>query len=345
MSMEEKVGQLLLVHFQGTEANEDARFLIQDVGVGGFILYNWANELQSFEQVESLCKGLQKMSSTPLFVGVDQEGGRITRLRQGFTQYPDNWVLGEAGDPTAANDAAFKIGLELKAAGININFAPVVDIFNNPHNPVIGKRSFGNNANTVIAFAAMAQEGYRKAGIISCLKHFPGHGDASSDSHLSLSVVNKSEAELIKLELAPYAALAGQADLIMTGHLLVPGLDEEKCSTLSKKTLDYLRSTLGFKGVVISDSLAMEGILKCCISVDEAAIQALIAGCDLLLLGGKQLHNESQFELSPRDVLRVRSSIVNAIKTGRIPAERVDKALTRVQKLKTKFLKHADSSI
>ena len=191
--------------------------------------------------------------------------------------------MGETLDPNLAKEIALSIGQELRGVGINMNLAPVVDINSNPQNPVIGSRSFGNSAEAVILFAEQALRGYKQAQIIATLKHFPGHGDTTVDSHEDLPVVHKSKEELERMELLPFAKLAASAEAIMTAHILVPAFDAESCSTLSEKTLSYLRQTIGFQGVIVSDSLVMEGVLKKCQTVDEAAIQALIAGCDLLI--------------------------------------------------------------
>lgn len=341
LSLEEKVGQLLMVHFHGEVANEDARTLIQDTKVGGFIYYEWANGLNSPQQVRTLSTSLQELTRSnptpiPLLIAVDQEGGIVARLNKGFTKFPGNKALGETGDPQLARSVAFAIGQELQAVGINMNLAPVVDANINPRNPVIGVRSFGENPEIVIVFGQNALNGYREARIITTLKHFPGHGDVVIDPHEGLPVVDKTIQELRQVELLPFARLAASADAIMTAHILVPALDSENCSTLSKKTLTYLRDTIGFQGVIIADSLVMEGVTKQCNdSVDEAAIQALEAGCDILMLGGKLLSGEKNgFELSVSDVQRIHGSIVNAVKSGRISESRLNQAVERILLLK-----------
>ena len=344
MTLEEKVGQLLMVHFNGKDANEEARILVQETKVGGIIYYNWCNGLDSPEQVQMLSSSLQKLTEDnqnpiPLLIAVDQEGGSVTRLKNGFTQFPSNKVLAQASDPHLAREAAFTMGQELRAVGINMNLAPVVDVNSNPANPVIGARSFSNQAETVLAFGAEALNGYKQAHIIATLKHFPGHGDTSIDSHEDLPIVHKSKEELKQVELLTIAGLASTADVIMTAHNLVPAFDTENCSTLSETTLNYLRETIGFQGVIVSDSLVMGGVLKKCKSVDEAAIQALRAGCDLLILGGKLLTGEYKgFELTTTDIQRVHDSIIQAVKTGRISEERINHAVERILDLKNRYL-------
>ncbi len=345
MTVEEKVGQVLMVQFYGKVANDDARTLILDTKVGGIIYYNWANELSSPEQVRTLSASLQNLTQEnrlpiPLLIAIDQEGGKVTRLKNGFTLSPGNEALGMTGDPTLAEEMAFIMGLEMHAVGVNMNLAPVVDVNSNPKNPIIGSRSFGNNPETVSAFGQKALDGYKNAYIITTLKHFPGHGDVEVDSHLDLPTINKSIEELEQVELLPFARLASSADAIMTAHLFVPALDAENCSTVSEKTISYLRNKIGFDGLIITDSLVMQGVLKRCLTVDEAAIQALNAGNDMLILGGKQLIGENKkLELKAEDIQRIHNSLVTAVKTNRISEERLNEAVTKILKIKETHLK------
>ncbi|MDE3055757.1 MAG: beta-N-acetylhexosaminidase [Verrucomicrobiota bacterium] len=332
------MGQLLMVHFHGEEVNEEARTLVQKIKVGGIVYYNWANSLHSPEQVKALSAGLQELAEIPLLIAVDQEGGRVARLRNGFTQFPGNKAIGETGEPQRAYDAALTMGKEMRAVGINMNLAPVVDVNSNPCNPIIGDRSFGAIPEVVALFAEQALSGYRDAHEIATLKHFPGHGDVDVDSHEDLPVIRKTKEELEECELAPFAALASFAPAIMTAHLLVPALDRENCCTLSEKSLSYLRDVIGFQGVIITDSLVMKAILKTCRTVDEAAIRALQAGADVLLIGGRLLHGESAgFEMTVADVGKIHRSIVAAVKTGRISEERINTACQRILDLKKLF--------
>jgi beta-N-acetylhexosaminidase len=337
MTVEEKVGQLLMVHFNGEVANADARVLIQEVGVGAIIYYNWANGLRSPAQVLGLSKGLQELSAVPLLIAVDQEGGLVARLTEGFTVFPGNRALGETGDAGLAEEAAFAMGQELRAVGVNFNLAPVVDVNCNPRNPVIGIRSFGETAEVVTLFAERAVQGYQRSGVLTSLKHFPGHGDVEVDSHYDLPVMNKTKAQLEDLEFIPFKKLASRADTIMTAHILVPSIDPDHCATLSKKVLDILRNDIGYEGVIISDSLVMKGLLKSCTSIEDAAIRALEAGCDILMLGGKQLiGTDETLELSVADVKRIHQALAGAVKSGRISEYRLNEAVERVLALKNK---------
>lgn len=336
LTLEEKVGQILMVHFNGEEANEDARILIQECQVGGFIYYNWANGLNSPSQVRCLSKSLQALAKIPLLIAADQEGGRVARLRNGFTQVAGNGALGKTGTLQQAEEEAFTMGTELKAVGVNLNLAPVVDINSNPKNPVIGNRSFGDTAEIVIPYARAALCGYHRAGIMTTLKHFPGHGDVETDSHEDLPFINKSREQLEKLELLPFIALAQNTECIMTAHIVIPSIDPVNAATLSPEILGLLRK-IGFKGVIIADSLVMEGVLKNANqSVEEAAIKALNAGCDILMLGGKQLNGmHKDLELTARDVKCIHKALIKAVHEGRITQERLDDAVNHILELKS----------
>jgi len=350
LSLEEKVGQVLMAHFPGETANHEAKRLVQEIKVGSIIYYNWCNGLTSPAQVQALSAGLQQLAREnphpiPLLIAADQEGGVVTRLRSGFTVFPGNRALAATFDPDLAEQASFFMGEELRAVGINMNLAPVVDVNSNPNNPVIGARAFGDNPETVVAFGKQALAGFKRAGVITTLKHFPGYGDVDIDPHQDLPVVHKSKTELEQVELVPFASLACDADAIMTAHILVPALDPENCATLSPRILEYIRNVIEFQGVIVADSLVMGGVLKKCHSVDEAAILALNAGCDLLILGGRLLVGENtKVELTTTDVQRIHSSIVEAVKSGRITEERLNRAVSRVLELKKRHLKIIDAS-
>lgn len=338
MSLEEKVGQLLMVHFHGREANQDAKLLIQELHVGGIIYYKWANQLSSAAQVQNLSTSLQKLARIPLLIAVDQEGGRVNRLEEGFTLFPSNLIVAKTNQPELSKNVAFAIGQELRSVGINMNLSPVVDINSNPSNPVIGTRSFSSEADVVTLFAKYALQGYREAGIISCLKHFPGHGDVAVDSHQELPILHRTKQQLEQLELLPFYQLADQADSIMTAHILLPALDSQNCATLSKKILtDLLREEMGFQGVVVSDSLVMKGLLSNCYRIEEAAISAINAGCDLLILGGKQLHAQTELELSIEKIQKIYSALLQAVQTGIISKQRLEQAVQRILSLKNKY--------
>ena len=343
LSLEEKIGQLLMVHFHGEEANEEARRLIQDVHVGGIIYYNWANGLHSPRQVAELSAGLQQITKgtphgLPLLIAVDQEGGAVNRLKNGFTLFPSSYGLGLTEEYRWGKESALIVGQELKAVGVSLNLAPVADIYTNPANPVIGIRAFSSDPLKVACWAGQALAGYREAGIVAALKHFPGHGDAAVDSHAALPVIAKTREELDRCELLPFHKLAGQADAMLTAHLMFPALDPDHCVTFSKKIVtNLLRKEINFQGVAITDSLAMAGALVQSASPEEAAIMSLEAGHDLILLGGKQLlETQKGLEFSVEDVKSIHQSILKAVKSGRLAEKQIDESVGRILMLKQK---------
>lgn len=344
-SLEERVGQILVAHFHGEESNEESQALIGEGKIGGIIYYNWSNGLTSPEQVRHLSVSLQKEAQRhgrgiPLWIAADQEGGRVSRLKEGFTVFPSNGTLGATGSPALAEEMALAMGREMRAVGVNVDFAPVVDVINPFTHEIIGSRAYGKTAEKVAAFGKKALKGFQRAGVISTLKHFPGNGEAEVDPHLDLPRVSKSLEELEAKALYPFKALASDVDMVMTAHLWVPALDPDHCSTMSKKTLSYLRKECQFQGIIITDSLVMQGVLKQSQTVDEAAIRALEAGHDVLLLGGRYLVGEGQgLELKVCDVLRIRDSIVNAVQSGRLSEERLNEAVKRVLALKQRHFR------
>ena len=344
LSLEEKVGQLLIVHFQGDKVNGEAKRLIQEAHVGGFIYYTWSNSLETPKQVKKLSAGLQRCarqsSHPPLWISVDQEGGPVTRLGKGFAQFPGNREIGQSGTLALAYQTAKSLGLVLKQVGINMNLAPVVDISLHPDRSFMTKRTYGDGPHTVTLFAKKALTGYREAGILAVLKHFPGCGDVQVDPHFNLPVLSKSLAEMKKAELFPFHHLRHLADGIMTTHLLVPALDPQNCATLSHPiTTGLLRQEWRYEGLILSDSLVMQGLLEQCPSIEEAAIRALEAGCDLLILGGRQLAlQQKKNELTSDVILRIHQAIVEAVKAGRLPLERIDESVARTLKYKKQYL-------
>lgn len=343
-TLEEKVGQMLMVHFNGEVPNEDSRRLIEELYVGGIIYYNFSNNLSVPKQVFQLSQGLQKSAKNtpqriPLFIAVDQEGGRVNRLTQGFTLFPGNGALGHTKNVALAEQCAYVMGKELKGVGVNLNLAPDVDINLEPRNPIIGIRSFGSDAKLVSCFGKAMLKGYQQAGIIPTLKHFPGHGDVCMDSHESLPIVKKSKEDLYRYELAPFASLSKEADIIMSAHLLVPVLDPIHPATFSRKIInDILRQELGFQGLIMTDSLAMQGIIKVCSHLEESVFRSIDAGHDIILLGGKQLlTSQNGFEITVDQVAKIHAFIVKAVRERKISEERINASFQRIVALKKKY--------
>ena len=320
MSLAEKVGQVLICHVHGDKAGDDARQLIQGLGIGGVIYYNWANGDLKKEEWAALSSELQALAKIPLIIAVDQEGGRVCRMKRGFSTEPCQQELSER-EPREIYRIVEERGKELKAAGVTLNLAPVVDVGS-------GDRHFSKEVEKVTECAGAMLDGFHAAGIQGTLKHFPGLGKAVVDSHECMPVVHE-------VEMGPFFALAAKADAIMTAHVMVPHLDSEHCATLSENILTILRRAPGFNGAIISDSLIMGGVLEQAKTVDEAAICALKAGCDALILGGALLEGERVgFELTTEDVIRIHGNLVEAVEKGRIPIGRLNQAVVNVLKMK-----------
>ena len=335
-TVEEKVGQLLLVHVKG---EEEAERLLRQAYVGGFIYYNWSNDLSSPYKVQKLSLSLQKLNRQmgipiPLFIAVDQEGGSVNRLKEGFTQFPSASELASTQLFSLGERAAFATGKELMSVGINLITSPVVDVAGKTS--LFKARTFSDNPAQVVKWGHVALTGYRGAGIIATLKHFPGHGDVQIDSHLATPVLNKPLEQLEKEDFYPFKKLTKQADAIMTGHLLVSALDPALPATLSPTLLNLL-PRWGFKGVIISDSLVMKGLNSYGSSIEELALKALLAGCDLLCLGGKLLHTTDQEEITATDVIRIHAYLVEAVTKGLLTMERLDQSVQRILHLKQKY--------
>ncbi len=343
-SLEKMVGEMLLVHFHGDEANCSSQKLLLKAHVGGFIFYEWANTLSAPEQVKKLTRSLEIQAKRPLFFAVDQEGGAVLRLKKGFSQPPAN---GQLTSVSSCYQWALQVAKELKAVGINMNLAPVVDVNSNPDNPIIGIRSYSQDPEIVAEMGRAALLGYEKGGVVAVLKHFPGHGDTTIDSHIGLPVIDKSLSQLNQVELLPFRKLVKNAPAIMTAHLLLPQLDPIRCATLSPLIIrELLIKNIGFNGVIITDSLAMEGVLKNSESLQEAAIEAIEAGHDILLLGGKQLLGEKGgFELNSDSVLNIHKAICEAVISGRLSEERIEKSYNKILHLKQLgLLKNKDNN-
>lgn len=343
LSLEEKVGQVFMTYFEGQEVNEAAQKTIGEAGFGGIIYYNWANDLTEPAEVQKLSNSLQELAlkehGLPLFIATDQEGGIVCRLREGFTEFPGNAALGVTGDSQLAYKSAKIMGEELKLVGVNFNLAPVVDVNSNPNNPIIGIRAYHSEPEEVVRLAQEALKGYNKAGIICCLKHFPGHGDVTIDSHLGQPVLQKSLEEIEKTDLYPFAKLAWQAPAIMNAHILFPALDPHHVASLSKKiSTDLLRHKLKFNGLLISDSLTMSGATQGYQDLSEVFIQAFEAGNDILLIGGRSLQHKSENENNLDEILKIHSHFLEAVRKGRISLERLDESVTRILNAKQNLL-------
>ncbi|KPB06158.1 glycoside hydrolase family 3 protein [Bacillus sp. CHD6a] len=335
MTLQEKVGQLFVAGFHGTSPSEEIVKLIKDYHISGVIYF--ARNVAEPEQVHALSTGLQKTAkdagASPLFISIDQEGGMVARITEGVTLSPGNMALGAGRDEEIAYRLGKVVGEELRMLGINMNYAPCIDVNNNPLNPVIGVRSYGESAEFVAKMGVQAVKGLQAGDVSAVVKHFPGHGDTSVDSHLDLPVVHHDIKRLKELELVPfYEAFKHKVDAVMVAHVAFPSIDPEKVpSTLSRPVVTgLLRKEMGFNGVVMTDCMEMNAIIDY-YGMEEAAILAVEAGIDQVLIS-------HTFERQTRAI----EAVIKAVESGRIPLPQIDAAVDRVLKLKEKRTLHED---
>lgn len=347
LTLEQKIGQLLMPDFRKwngknvTTISEDIASMIKEYHIGGVILFreNFVNR----NQTKNMISQFQSHAEIPLMFAVDQEGGLVTRLPFA-PRMPGNMALGATGDPSLARDVGIAIGSELRELGIHINFGPVVDINNNPDNPVIGVRSFGDNKEQVAAMGIAYMKGLNDAGIAAVAKHFPGHGDVDLDSHYVLPSSEKGLEQLYNLELHPFQALIDEnVQGIMTAHITYDqiepamltsqkdGLPIELPATLSSIIItDILREQMGFQGLVFTDAMNMKAITDHFGPI-EAAVRAIEAGVDIVLM--------------PDNLELVYHGIIEAVESGGLSEERIDQSVARVLLFKESKLFKSDNAI
>ncbi|RCX23119.1 beta-N-acetylhexosaminidase [Fontibacillus phaseoli] len=332
LTLEEKIGQLFICGFHGLEADEQIKKLTKDYHIGGTVYFR--RNVESVPQLAALSSSLQQLPRNnheiPLFISIDQEGGMVARLdHEGMSRIPGNMTLGAAGDVQLTEAAAVLAAKEMLSLGINFNFAPCIDVNNNPSNPVIGVRAFGEDPVKVAEHGNAAIHGYQQTGVIATAKHFPGHGDTAVDSHRGLAVVPHDKERLSKVELLPFReAIAAGVDAIMTAHVIFPAFEPEEIpATLSRRVLtDLLRGELGYEGVIVTDCLEMHAISKSC-GIPEGAVAAIEAGADIVLVSH-----------TLQDQIAAIEAVIASVRSGRISPERIDQSLERVLALKAKRL-------
>ncbi|TYR81261.1 hypothetical protein FZC66_05200 [Priestia megaterium] len=352
MTLEEKVGQMLMPDFRNwkkqgeskatgfTVMNDEVGSIIKKYHLGGVILF--AENVVDTEQTVRLVDGLQKSSEDiPLLMTIDQEGGIVTRLQSG-ANLPGNMAIGATRSEKNAYQTGDIIGKELNALGINVNFAPVFDVNNNPSNPVIGVRSFSSNPELVAKLGVQTMKGLQKQNVAAAAKHFPGHGDTAVDSHYGLPLVNHDKARLHEVELYPFKkAIESGVDMIMTAHVQFPAFDDTTYisqkdgqeimvpATLSCKIMtDLLRDELGYDGVIVTDALNMKAVADN-FGQEEAVVMAINAGVDIALMPAQV--NSLEME---KNLESVYNTVVEAVKDGEIPMEEIDDSVERIIELK-----------
>lgn len=328
MSTDEKIGQMIFAGIEGTEPNSKTDSLITQYKVGGIIFNgkNLKSPMQTLRYLNDI-KRKNSQNRIPLFFGIDQEGGRIAKLPGELMEIPSNLEIGSINNPSFSYELGRTLGELVHAYGFNVDFAPVLDVNSNPTNPVIGDRSFGDNPEIVSKLGIQTMKGLQAVNIISTIKHFPGHGDTSVDSHLELPMVNKSLSELEMLELVPFKqAIKEGADVVMIAHILLPQIDSEYPSSMSKPVIsDLLRNQLDYDGVVITDDLTMEAITDQ-FDIGLAAVESVKAGSDIVMVAhGYQ------------NVLTVIAELKKAVEQGDIPEDQINESVTRILHLKEKY--------
>jgi beta-N-acetylhexosaminidase len=327
-ALRREIGQLLIAGFTGHQVSPELRSLAREFGLGGVILF--ARNVDQPEQVAELAFDAARLTpELPCWVSIDQEGGRVARLKAPFTTWPPMATLGRSGDVRLAERFATALASELKSVGITLDYAPVLDIHTNPKNPVIGDRALAETADQVARLGAAIVRVLQGEGIAACGKHFPGHGDTSTDSHLELPLVEHPPERLRETEFVPFrAAIAAGVATIMTAHVLVPSLDERRPASLSRRIVhDLLREELKFDGVILSDDLEMKAVAAE-YDVPSAAVLAIQAGCDGVLICSGDHHTQAA----------ALEALIHAIEDERIPMLRVEDALRRQRRAKERFL-------
>ncbi|WP_105615970.1 glycoside hydrolase family 3 protein [Vallitalea okinawensis] len=331
MSLEEKVGQMFMLAFRQDQLGQPLTLITEEVlhtvlnyYIGGVILFS--ENIHTPEQTKELIDDLQVTSKLPLFIAVDEEGGQVSRIGNNpAMQVPrllNSGLIGRLGDPQKAFETGSILGAYLSELGFNLDFAPVADVNTNPNNPVIGERAFGTDPLLVGTMVAEEVKGMQEQGILATLKHFPGHGDTNSDSHMDQVEVDHDLDRLEKVEWLPFeVGIKAGVHMIMVGHIKTPNATKDNLPASLSPTMvtEHLRGNLGFDQVVITDALEM-GAISNYYSSSEAAILAVEAGVDILLM--------------PLDFPEAYNGVIEAVKNGRITEERIDESLMRILSLK-----------
>lgn len=333
--MNKNFGQLMIIGIQGKTLTEDEKKFIINNNISGVILMG--RNCESPKQVHDLCHDIQSLrfkmpDKAPLFIGIDMEGGRVQRLKAPFTLWPPARKLGDIDNSTLTFNFSQKMGMELKSVGINLNFAPCVDIFSNPQNTVIGDRALGTDPEHVGKHASAMVRGFIKSEIIPCVKHFPGHGNTLLDSHEDLPKENSDLKRLEEFELIPFKrSFKARVEMCMTSHILFPNIDPKYPATLSEFFVKkVLKENCRFRGLVITDDLDMKALTKN-YTVEQIPVLALKAGCDLLLYCNEPL--------SPPRALE---SIIEATAQGVLDVNHLDQVAKKILAFKKENIPNPD---
>ena len=328
MTLDEKIGQIITVGIDGYTINDKTKELIVDKKVGGIILFkDNINDSNQLLQLINNIKNINSKNKIPLFISIDEEGGRVSRLPKEIKKLPSNEVIGNINDKELAYDIGKTIGYSLKSFGFNMDFTPVLDINSNSKNTVIGDRSFSSNKNIVANLGVSEINGFKSRNIISVAKHFPGHGDTDIDSHYKLPIINKTLDELKEVEFVPFKnAIEENVPSIMVSHILLPEIDDINPASMSKTIItDILRKNLKFDGLIVTDDMTM-GAITNNFDISEACIKSINAGADLLLI----CHGYE----TEVDVI---NNIKDAVDKGIISIDRINESVYRILSLKYSY--------
>ncbi len=335
LTLKHKIGQTILMGLKGPALEADEKKFIVEHNIGGVILFS--RNLTTPQQLHALVADVQNLrhqlpEKTPLFVGIDMEGGRVARLKAPFTQWPPLKRLGDLDSPSLGFKFAETMGQELKAIGINLNFAPCVDVLTNPKNTVIGDRSLSADAENVAKMSSSLVRGYIKSEIIPCAKHFPGHGNTMLDSHEDLPIEETTLERLREVEFVPFKrAFRARLDMVMTAHIKFPKIDPEWPATLSSIFItDILRKEMGYRNLIITDDLDMKALTKN-YALELIPVRALKAGCQLLAYCNEPARPPMAIE-----------AITKAIQAKEIDEAVISAACDAIQKLKKTKLANPD---
>lgn len=339
MSLREKVGQLFIVRPEALAENSNAETApatdrvddavisrIEEYPVGGIALFS--RNITSAEQLPMFISDLQSSSKYPLFIAVDEEGGRVARIANSdffnVASYKSMEDIGKSGDASKAEEVGRQIGLYLKELGFNLDFAPVADTNTNPQNIVIGDRSYGSDPALVARMVSAQLDGMHDSGIMGTLKHFPGHGDTKDDTHSGYVSIEKTWDELKECELVPFITALPKADMVMVSHITAVNVTSDKLPTSMSETMitGKLRNELGYDGVIITDAMAMGAVADNYTSA-EAAVTAVKAGVDIVLM--------------PQNLDEAFNGVMNAVTDGEISMARLDESVMRILKLKARY--------
>lgn len=326
MTLDEKIGQMLMVGIDGTEVDDDFKEFAEEYKFGTVILFG--KNITNAEQLVNLTNSIKSTAGDiPYIIGMDEEGGLVTRLPDDVLSMPSALTIAGSEDTEYCYNAGYQIGTQITSFGLHTGFSPVLDIWSNPDNTVIGNRAYGKTSDDVCKYGIADMLGLKATGAIPVAKHFPGHGDTETDSHYGLPLVTKTKEELWQSELLPFkSAIENGVPMIMAAHILCTELDENHPASMSKNIItDLLRDEMGFEGVVITDDLTM-GAISESYSFGDAAVLSINAGCDILSIC-----------FGEDNVKQAVKAIKEAVENGAITEERIDESVRRILKLKEDY--------